>query len=166
MASDRGTERDHGGRIVVGWVLVEALVRTVIVEVPSKFVEDGEGMSLVVDQHSVGAFLADAANEPLGITVRSRGPGRNLDHVDVFGGEYGIEGSGELGVPVTDQEAERGDPFAQIHQEVTGSLSGPGRGRMSGHAEDVDPAGAYFHDEQDVESAQGDGVEGEEIGGQ
>lgn len=47
MASDRGVEWDHGGRIVVGWVLVEALVRTVVVEVPSKFVEDGEGMSLV-----------------------------------------------------------------------------------------------------------------------
>jgi hypothetical protein len=28
------------------------------------------------------------------------------------------------------------------------------------------PSGANFHDEQDVESAQGDGVEGEEIGGQ
>jgi hypothetical protein len=26
MASDRGVERDHGGWIVVGWVLVEALV--------------------------------------------------------------------------------------------------------------------------------------------
>jgi hypothetical protein len=34
------------------------------------------------------------------------------------------------------------------------------------HAEDMDPSGANFHDEQDVESAQGDGVEGEEIGGQ
>jgi hypothetical protein len=54
--SDRGVGRDHGCRILVGWVLVEALVQTVVVEVPSKFVEDGEGVSLVVDQHSVGAI--------------------------------------------------------------------------------------------------------------
>jgi hypothetical protein len=46
--SDRGVGRDHGCRILVGWVLVEALVQTVVVEVPSKFVEDGEGVSLVV----------------------------------------------------------------------------------------------------------------------
>ena len=39
-------------------------------------------------------------------------------------------------------------------------------GRVGGHAEDMDPSGLNFHDEQDVESAQGDGVEGEEIGGQ
>jgi hypothetical protein len=32
-ASDRGIERDRGGRVVVGWVLVEALVRAVVVEV-------------------------------------------------------------------------------------------------------------------------------------
>lgn len=79
MMSDRGVERDHGGRIVVWWVLVEALVRTVVVEVPSKFVEDGAGMSLVVDQHSVGALLADTTNEPLGVAVCPRRPGRDLD---------------------------------------------------------------------------------------
>jgi hypothetical protein len=82
MMSDRGVEWDHGGRIVVG-VLVAALVQTVVGEVPSTFVEDGEGVSLVVDQYSVGAFLAGAANESLGRAVRWRGPGRNLDHVDV-----------------------------------------------------------------------------------
>jgi hypothetical protein len=32
-------------------------------------VEDGEGVSLVVDQQLVGALFADAANEPLGIAV-------------------------------------------------------------------------------------------------
>jgi hypothetical protein len=32
------------------------------------------------------------------------GTGRDLDDVDAFGGEHGIEGGGELGVPVADQE--------------------------------------------------------------
>lgn len=41
----------------------------------------------------------------------------------------------------------------------------PFRGRLSGHAENMHRAGADFHDEQHVESAQRDGVEGEEVGG-
>jgi hypothetical protein len=44
-------------------------------------------------------------------------------------------------------------------------LGGPGRGRVSGHPENVHCAGADFHDEQNVESVQRDGVEGEEVGG-
>jgi len=82
MMSDRGVQRDHGGRIVLRWVLVEALVRTVVVEVPSKFVEDGDGVSLVVDQQSVGALLADATNEPFGVAVCPGCPRRSFDHLD------------------------------------------------------------------------------------
>ena len=77
----------------------------------------------------------------------------------------GIEAVGELGGPVADQEAERGDLIAQVHQEVAGRLGGPGRGRVSGHPENVHCAGADFHDEQNLESVQRDGVEGEKIGG-
>jgi hypothetical protein len=32
VVSDRGVEGDHGGWIVVGWVLAEALVRPMVVE--------------------------------------------------------------------------------------------------------------------------------------
>jgi hypothetical protein len=38
MASDRGIERDHGGWVVVGWGLVEAVVRPVVGEVLSELV--------------------------------------------------------------------------------------------------------------------------------
>ncbi|MFZ0877399.1 MAG: hypothetical protein WAN20_23240, partial [Pseudonocardiaceae bacterium] len=37
---------------------------------------------------------------------------------------------------------------------------------MSGHAQEVDSSGADFHHEQDIESTEGDGVKGEEVGGQ
>jgi hypothetical protein len=40
-------------------------------------VEDGAGVSLVVDQHSVGALVADAADEPLGVAVRPRLSGQS-----------------------------------------------------------------------------------------
>jgi len=104
MASDRSVAGDHGGWIVSRRVLVEPLVRPVVVEVAHVLVEDGSGVSFVVDQHPVGAFGADAANEPFRITVRPGRPRMDLDHGNAFGAEDGIEGSGECGVPVTDQE--------------------------------------------------------------
>jgi hypothetical protein len=52
-------------------VLVEPLVRPVVVEVAHVLVEDGSGVSFVVDQHPVGAFGADAADEPFRITGAS-----------------------------------------------------------------------------------------------
>jgi hypothetical protein len=64
MMSDRCVEWDHGGRIVVGWVVVEALVRPVVVEMVHLLVEDGAGVSLVVDQQPVGALLANGTNRP------------------------------------------------------------------------------------------------------
>ncbi len=142
VTSDRGVEGYHGGG-VVGWrVLVQALVWAVIVEVAHVPVEDGVGMSLVVDQHPVGAFGADAADEPFRVAVRLRRPRRDLDHVDAFGGEDGIEGGGEFGVPVADEEAKRAGLIIEVHQEVAGGLGGPGCGRVGGHAEEMDPAGA------------------------
>jgi hypothetical protein len=59
-------------------------------------------VSLVVDQQPVGALFADATNEPFRIAVCPGCPGRDLDHIDAFGGEDGIEGGGELGIPVAD----------------------------------------------------------------
>jgi hypothetical protein len=69
LPPDRGVEGDHGVRIVAGWVLVEALVWAVVVEVAYVLVEDGAGVLFVVDQHLVGAFFADAADEPFCIQL-------------------------------------------------------------------------------------------------
>jgi hypothetical protein len=91
---------------VAGWVLVESLVRAVVVEVALVLVQDGAGVSLVVDQQFVGAFLADRADESFGVAVRLRCPGRNLDYFDAVGGEDSVEGGGEFGVPVADQGSE------------------------------------------------------------
>jgi hypothetical protein len=147
VMSDRGIKVDHGRGIVAGWALVEALVRAVVVDVALVVVEDG-------------------ADESLGIAIRLGGRGGGLTAWEAFGGEHGVEGVGELGVPVADQEAERADLLTQIHQQVTGDLGSAGRGRMGGDTEQVHCAGAYFHHEQDVESARRDGVQGEEVGGQ
>ena len=50
MAADRGVERDRGGG-VVGWrVLAQALMRAMVIEVTHLLVEDGAGVSFVIDQ--------------------------------------------------------------------------------------------------------------------
>lgn len=70
MVPDRRVVGDYGGWIVCWRVLVEPLVWPVVVEVAHVLVEDGSGVSLVVDQHPVGAFGADAADESFRIAVR------------------------------------------------------------------------------------------------
>jgi hypothetical protein len=62
-------------------------------------------------------------------------------------------------------EADGADLITEFHQQIAGGLGGPGRDRVSGHPEDVHRAGADFHDEQDIDSAQRDRVEGgEQVG--
>jgi hypothetical protein len=82
MASDRGVEAGYGGWIMVGWVLVEALMRPVIIEMAHILVNDGAGVSFVVDQQPVGALLANAADKPFGVAV---GPHRRLHPVPMIG---------------------------------------------------------------------------------
>jgi hypothetical protein len=113
VALDGGAVRDRGGGVVGWWVLAQALVRAVVIEMAHVLVEHGAGVSFVVDQQPVGAFGADAGDEPFCVVVRPGCTGRDLHHVDGFGGEDGVEGSGELGVPIADQEAEGADLLAQ-----------------------------------------------------
>jgi hypothetical protein len=61
---------------------------------------------VVVDQDSIGALSADGAHKPFGITIRSWSPRRRLDDCDVLAGEHPVECLRELGVSVTDEEAE------------------------------------------------------------
>jgi hypothetical protein len=50
VVADRGVERGLGGG-VVGWrVLAQALVRAMVIEVTHVLVEDGAGVSFVIDQ--------------------------------------------------------------------------------------------------------------------
>jgi hypothetical protein len=127
------------------WVLAQALVWAVVVEVAHVLVENGAGVLFVVDQHAVGAFGADAADEPFRVAVRLGCARRDLDDGDGFGAEHGIEGFGEFRVPVADQKVESAELITEVHQEVPGGLGSPGRGRVRGHPEEMDLSGADFH---------------------
>ena len=115
------------------------------------------------DQQPVGAFAADAQDPPFGCGIGFRGLGRGAQYVDAGGGEDGVEGVGEFGVPVTDEEAELLCAFIQVHEQVAGLLGDPCAGRMAGGAQDVDAAAGDLHHEEDVDPLEEDGVDGEEI---
>ena len=55
-------------------------------------------------------------------------------------------------------------PLAQHQQEVAGLLGDPGGVGVGGHPGQVDPAGVQFDEEQHIQPAQQDRVDGEESG--
>jgi hypothetical protein len=91
---------------------------------------------------------------------------RDLDYGDGFAGEDCVENGGEFGVAVADEVSELVGAVADLPQQVSGLLGGPGGGGVGGDAEDVDSAGADLHDEQRVEPLQRDRVQVEEVCGQ
>ena len=120
---------------------------------------------LVDDQEAVEEFAADRSDEAFGDRVRPWCPHRRLDDLDVDGGEDGVEGRGELGVPVADEEPEAAVGVVEVHEQVAGLLGQPGPGGVGGDAEDVYAAGGVLDDEERVEPVQGDGVEVEQVAG-
>lgn len=110
VALDRGVEPYDGIGIVVGWALLPALMRTVVVEVLSELIEHREGVAFVVNQHPVGAFRSHTAHEPFRVTVGSWCLRRGLHRVDALGGER----RGELRIPVADQEPDREVPAPKL----------------------------------------------------
>jgi hypothetical protein len=139
-------------------------VWTVLVEVTLVLAEDAASVTFVVDQHPVGAFSADAPNEPFRVAV---GPGRprwSPDHLHAFGGEYLVKAAGELRVSVADQEPKGRGSRTQIHDQVAGLLGCPCGRWVGGDAEDVHAPGSDLHHHQHVQPSQGDGVDVEEVG--
>jgi hypothetical protein len=58
------------------------------------------------DEDAVEAFAAQGADPAFGDRVGSWRPGWRLDDADVGGVEHGVDGAGERGVAVSDEEAE------------------------------------------------------------
>jgi hypothetical protein len=57
--------------------------------------------------------------------------------VDVGADEDRVEGGGELGVAIPDQESEATAHILKVHEQVAGQLGQPGSGRVGGDADDV-----------------------------
>ena len=88
----------------------------------------------------------DGADPPARRSQLARGVrGGSPDRLHALAGEDLVEDAGELGVTVADQEPERGDRVAEVHEQATGLLGGPGAVRVGGHAEDVHVPGRDLH---------------------
>ncbi len=79
----------------------------------------------VDDEDPVEDLPAQAAHPAFHDRVRSGCLDWCLDDPDALGLEYGIEGAGELGIPVADQELELAGLVAEVEQEITRLLGDP-----------------------------------------
>jgi hypothetical protein len=123
--------------VMVGWSLLAGLVRAVAVVTAGVLTQYRSQVPFAEDEHPVGALCSCGAHPSLGMTVRARGPRRSPHYGHALAGEDRVEGSGELGVAVPDEEAERRDPVAEVHKQVAGLLGSPCAVRAGGHAQDV-----------------------------
>ena len=91
---------------------------------------------------------------------------RAAQDCDPGDGEHGVEGGGELRVPVAEQELDGLDAPVEVHQQVAAQLCHPSVAGMRGHAEDADPAGGVLDDGQNVGGGAVEQLDGEEVGSQ
>jgi hypothetical protein len=91
---------------VVGRSLLAGLVRAVAVVVADVSSEHLPQVPFVVDQYPGGALGPDGAHPSLGMAVGPWRLRRNLGHFHGLIGEDLVEGAGELGVTVADEEAD------------------------------------------------------------
>ena len=68
------------------------------------------------DQEVVEAFPSQCPDEPFRDRVRPGRSGRGEDDPQVGAGEDGVEGGGELAVPVADQEPKLSGVVAEAHE--------------------------------------------------
>src|SRR6188472_2187762 len=104
----------------------------------------------------VEAFAAQRANPALRDGVRARRLDWDADDGDGGAGEHGVEGGGELGISVADQEPELLGAVAEVHEQVAGLLGDPGAGGVGGDPGEVYAAAAVLDHDEDVEAAQED----------
>ena len=82
-------------------------------------------MPLAGYQHPVQALAPGAGNPPLRDRIRPGRLDRRLDDPHASSGERRVEGRGELGVPVPDQELQPVRAVSEAHRQVAGLLGHP-----------------------------------------
>ena len=103
-----------------GRSLAQRPVRAMNVIVLDVLTQDQPQVPLAGDQHLVQALAPGTGNPPLRDRVRPRRLDRGLDDPHAGRGEDRIEGRGELGIAVPEQELDAASVILEGHQQVTG----------------------------------------------
>src|SRR5436190_8921463 len=118
-------------------------------------------MRRTVSRWPVETLSSDRADEAFGVGVCPRRTDWRFDHDDPFAAEDLVEGGGELAVSVVDRKPH---PFEEAGEaEVARLLADPGAAGVGGAAREMDAAAFELDEEEDVEAAQRDRLDGEEI---
>ena len=88
-----------------------------------------------------------------------------LDYPRILGGEDGVEGGGELCVAIADEELDRARALGEVHRQVAGLLGHPVGDWVSRDAGDADEERVMVDEHEDVEPAEKNGVDVEEVTG-
>ena len=137
------------------WAEFEAAVWPVRVVVGDVGSQDGFEMASPEDEDPVEAFASDGADPAFGVGVGLGCADGGPDRGDVFGAKDVVEGTGEFGVSVSDQETAPSQVFSGPYrsaapiEEVAGLLGDPDAGRVRRDSGEVDPSGVGFDEEQD-----------------
>ena len=86
------------------------------------------------------AAVSDPVSRAFGVGVGLGCADGGPDRGDVFGANDVVEGTGEVGVSVSDQETAPSQVFSGPYREVAGWLGDPDAGRVRRGAGEVDPS--------------------------
>ncbi len=123
-------------------------------------------MTMAEDEDPVEAFSPNRPHPTFGEGIGSRRSDRRFDDSDTLGAEYLVEGGGELGVAIPNQEPDGSTEAREVAHQVACHLSDEGSSRMVGDSQDVDPSRRQFDDEKNVQLFERHGVNGEEVRGE
>jgi hypothetical protein len=128
--------------------------------------EDVFELAAADDQEPVEALAADGSDPALRVRVRVRCPDGRPYGLDSVALEEGVESARELRVAVVDQEPHPAVVVVEFHQQVACLLQHPGRVRLAGDREVLNAAAPDRDEDEHVQAAQPDGVDGEEVAGE
>src|SRR6266516_3570556 len=120
-------------------------------------------LAAVDDQDPVEALAPECADPALGVRVGVWRSDRRADDRHAFAAEDLVEAAAKLAVAVVEEEAKGPLPIVEEHQQVPRLLCDPATIRI-GHARDeLNPAALERDEEEDIDSRQPDGLDGQEI---
>jgi hypothetical protein len=116
-------------------MLAQALVWPMVIEMADVLIKNSVGMSRMVNQHLVGAFSADAANEPLRVTTEEVDTARG-----VLYDEQDVQPVKQQGVDAKEVGGE--DAVGLGGQELSPGGAAAARGRVDAGSLEDQPHGA------------------------